>query len=196
MACVVWLLRRGHRTLYRIGLGAWAATVLLFGFSTWTYARFFTDDSLQLARLVGEVAATVPPGKVVGVAGDAARQYEPIVSLADHIAHRGRADLPIKVLQLPPERPYSPLEAAFAQDLANSSFGGPPLAENGCRDLGALIVLGDEAQARAALPCLAAGFRRVEFRSEVLLWGGDSVSLRPRVPGPAPAAYVVLLPEG
>ena len=58
-----------------------------------------------------------------------------------------------------------------------------------------MIVLGDENEARAALPCLADGFRRVEFNSQVLLWGGDSVSLRPRLPGVAHGGYMLLLPD-
>jgi hypothetical protein len=195
MAGLVWLRRQGRTELYRIGLGVWAAMVLLFGFSTWTYARFFVEDSHQLTRLVDQVAISTPAGAIVGIAGDAARQYEPIVSVADHIAHRGRADVQFAVLALTPERQYSPLEAAFARDLSSSTFGRPLLPAGKCDDLGSMIVLGDENEARAALPCLADGFRRVELYSQVLLWGGDSVSLRPRLPGVARVGYVLLLPD-
>jgi hypothetical protein len=195
MASLVWLRRQGRIRLYRTGLGAWAAMVVLFGFSTWTYARFFADDSHQLTRLVDQVAMSAPSGAIVGIAGDAARQYEPIVSLADHIVHRGRTDVQFAVLPLKPERPYSPLEDAFARDMTSSKFGRTRLAAGRCDDLGSMIVFGDENEARAALPCLADGFRRVEFNSQVLLWGGDSVSLRPRLPGVAHPGYVLLLPD-
>jgi hypothetical protein len=195
MASLVWLRRQGRNRLFRTGLGAWAAMVLLFGFSTWTYARFFVEDSHQLTRLVDKVAMSAPSGATVGIAGDAARQYEPIVSLTDHIAHRGRADVQFAVLPLMPERPYSPLEDAFARDLTSSTFSRPLRAAGGCHDLGSMIVLGDEHAARAALPCLADGFRRVEFNSQVLLWGGDSVSLRPRLPGVSHGGYMLLLPD-
>ena len=59
--------------------------------------------------------------------------------------------------------------------------------------LGALIVLGDEAETRASLPCLDERFQRVEFSASVLLWGGEGVSLRPRVPGLARVSYVLLM---
>jgi hypothetical protein len=55
----------------------------------------------------------------------------------------------------------------------------------------AIIVLGDEQQTLRKLPCLTSGFQRQDFSSNVLLWGGDAVSLRPRLPGPAREGYLV-----
>jgi hypothetical protein len=133
------------------------------------------------------VSAT--PGGTVGIAADAARQYEPIESLADHIAHRGRGDLQLRVLALAPSRPYTPLEASFAQALADSTFEQPPLRD--CAGVSAVIVLADEQQTLAMLPCLSNGFQRQEFSSNVLLWGGDAVSLRPRRPGLARVGYLL-----
>ena len=139
--------------------------------------------------MVDAVAAGAAPGSTIGIAADAARQYEPIQSLADHIAHRGRADLQLRVLPLAPNRPYSPLEASFAQALASSTFEQPPL--DSCSGVSAVIVLGDEQQTLQSLPCLGTGFERVEFTSNVLLWGGDAVSLRPRLPGLARVGYLL-----
>ncbi len=192
MAGLVWLERKGLRRSYVVGLTVWCATIAAFGFGTWTYARYFAEDSVQLGRLVDQIAGSTPTALTVGIAADPAGQYEPIQSLVEHIAHRGRTDLQMKVLPLSPDHPYTPLEANFAREVANSSLAQPPLAVNGCRDLGALIVLGDEAETRASLPCLDERFQRVEFSASVLLWGGEGVSLRPRVPGLARVSYVLL----
>src|SRR5437660_362780 len=188
-----WLERRGQVRLYRVGLGLWTATLAAFALSTWTYAWYFTEDSLQLNRLVETVAASTPSSQTIGIAADAARQYEPILSLVDHVAHQGQGNFEIKVLPLAPDRPYSALEASFARDLAASALAQPPLST--CGDLGAMIVLGDEGATRRALPCLNQGFRRLEFSEAVLLWGGDAVSLRPRLPGIGRISYVVYLVE-
>jgi hypothetical protein len=181
---------RGGRA-YTYVLALWAVAVALFGFSTWTYASAFSADSLELAGLVDAVSAQAPPNALVGIAADPARQYEPIVSLADHIAHRGRGDLQLRVLPLAPSQPYTPLEASFAHALAGSRFEQPPLGSADCQNLEALIALGDEAQTLAALPCLGERFTRVEFSRSLLLWGGDAVSLRPRLPGFARVGYVL-----
>ena len=193
MLAVVWLERRGQVRLYKVGLGLWTVTLAAFALSTWTYARYFTEDSLQLNRLVETVAASTPTSQTIGIAADPARQYEPILSLVDHVAHQGQGNLEIKVLPLAPDRPYSALEASFARDLAASALAQPPLST--CGDLGAMIVLGDEGATRRALPCLNQGFRRLEFSEAVLLWGGDAVSLRPRLPGFGRISYVVYLAE-
>jgi hypothetical protein len=176
-----------------VGLGVWFAAVATFAFSTWTYARYFTQDSIELNQMVQTVASSTAATQTIGIAADPARQYEPILSLVDHIGHQGQGDFTIKVLPLAPTRPYSALEANYARDLAESRLAQPPVSD--CRGLGALIVLGDEAATRSALPCLDQGFRRLEFSSAVLLWGGDAVSLRPRLPGMARVAYVVYLAE-
>jgi hypothetical protein len=194
MAGLVLLKRRGLERPYRASMSLWCATLVAFGFGTWTYARYYAEDSIELNRLTDQVALSAAPGDAVGIAADPARQYEPIQSLVAHLRYRGRADLRVAVLPLTPNRPYSPLEASFATALANSSLAKPPLAEGACVRLGSMIVLGDESQTRAALPCLEQGFRRLVFSSSVLLWGGDSVSLRPRLPGIATVSYVLLLP--
>jgi hypothetical protein len=193
MAGLAWLKLRGQTRLSTIGLSLWTAAVAAFAVSTWTYAGYFTEDSIQLNRMVETVAASTPTAQTIGIAANAARQYEPIMSLVDHIAHQGPTHFEIKVLPLAPDRPYSPLEASFARDLTASALAQPPVST--CSGLGALIVLGDEGATRSALPCLDRGFRRLEFSAAVLLWGGDAVSLRPRLPGIARVSYVVYLSE-
>jgi hypothetical protein len=194
MAGLVMLKTNGLRRLYLAGIGIWCVTISAFAFGTWTYAGYFAEDSVQLGHLTEQVTTSAAAGSVVGIAADPARQYEPIESLIVHIAHRGRSDLTIKVLPLVPDRPYTPLEASFAETLANSRLGQPPLTESNCRGLGSMIVLGDAAQAHTNLPCLDQGFRRIDFSATVLLWGGEGVSLRPRMPGLARVGYVVLVP--
>jgi hypothetical protein len=190
MGSVVWLMRVGKRVaLYRLGIGAWMAGLVAFGFSTWTYALSFRDDSAQLARVVETVAIASPRGQTLGIAADPGNQYEPILSLVDFIHHQGLGEAPIKLLPLAPNQPYSPLGASLAADLATSTLAGMPAGT--CDGLGALIVLGDEAQTLAALPCLNTEFRRVEFTNKVVLWGGDAVSLRPRVPGLTQVGYTL-----
>jgi hypothetical protein len=193
MTCLVWLQHIGRETRYRSGLGLWIAGLLAFGFSTWTYARYFTEDSVQLRSMVQAVAASTQPTQIVAIAADPGRQYEPILSLVDHIAHQGRGDAQIKLLPLPPAQPYSAIEASLAQDLPARRMA--QLTSTDCRNLGAIIVLGDETAARAELPCLdqAFEFQRREFSADVLLWGGDAVSLRPRLPGTAHVTYLVFL---
>lgn len=193
MLALMWLEQRGQVRLYTFGLGLWAAALAAFALSTWTYARYFTEDSTQLNRMVETVAVSTPTSQTIGIAADPARQYEPILSLVDHFAHQGRGRFDVKVLPLAPDRSYSALEASFARDLAASTLAQPPVSN--CGGLGAMIVLGDEGTVRRSLPCLDQGFRRREFSDAVLLWGGDAVSLRPRPPGIARVSYVVYLAE-
>ena len=194
MSALVWLGRRRQPQVYVAGLCLWSGVLLAFGFSTWTYAHSFTADSVQLARLVNTVAGSTGSGQTVGIAADPARQYEPIVSLVDHVVHQGRSDLLFRVVPLEPDRPYTPLEASFARAMASSNLSqGPSLTDVGCASLDALIILGKEAQTRATLPCLNTGFRRIEFSESVLLWGGEGVSLRPRLPGWTSVGYVLLV---
>jgi len=192
-----WLRRHAAGRRYRAAIASCSVVLVAFGFSTWTYAMAYTADSVQVRRLVDEIAARAPPGSVAGIAADPARQYEPITSLADHLAHAGRADLHVEVLPLAPaaDRPYNAVETADAQALLASPFGQPPLQQSGCSGLAVLVVLGDEAATRAALPCLDQGYQRREFSARVLLWGGDGVSLRPRLPGWTSVGYVLLEAE-
>ncbi len=69
-------------------------------------------------------------------------------------------------------------------------MAAPTLEQTGCSHLGALVVLREDASIEQALPCASAGFRRETFSTRVLLWGGDVVSLRPRLPGFADVTYV------
>jgi hypothetical protein len=194
MGSIVWLRRvRARGGLYRLGIGAWIAGLVAFGFSTWTYARSFSDDSVQLAHMVETVAAAAPSGQTIGIAGDPGNQYEPILSLVDFIHHQGRTDAPIELLPLTPDTPYSPLSLSLATDLATSKLAALPTST--CQELGALIVVGDEAKTRSALPCLNTGFKRVEFTNMVLLWGGDAVSLRLRLPGLTQVGYTLFVAD-
>jgi hypothetical protein len=191
LASVAWLRLAGRVRRHRIAVGVWAAALVLFGFSTWTYAQSFTDDSIQLGQMVHTLATSTAANQTIAIAADPGRQYEPVLSLLDHLRHQGRDDLQVKLLPLPPDRPYSPLETSLATDLT-TSFVGQLL--NSCDGLGAVIVLGDEASTRSALSCLAQGFRRDDFTTSVLLWGGDAVSLRPHLPGMTNVGYALLLP--
>jgi hypothetical protein len=190
-----WLHERGASQLYRLSTGIFGVTLIAFGFSTWTYASFFAADSVQLHRLILEVGAKAPPGSVLGIAADPGRQYEPIQSLLTHLARYGSADAQVELLPLvPPDLTYTPREASLVQDLnANPLLHSPASSDTGCANLSAVILLGDELLTHDTLPCLAHGFRREEFSTAVLLWGGEAVSLRPRIPGLAPISYVLLL---
>jgi hypothetical protein len=193
MAIIVWMRAQRRARLYRGAIGLWTAGLLAFAFSTWTYVQSFAVDSVQLSRMVQTIASSAPRNQIVGIAADPGRQFEPVFSLLDHIGHQGRDDLQIRLLPLSPDRPYSALEASLAADLAANAVGQHPI--DTCEGLAGMIVLGDEATARAALPCLGQGFRRVDFVSTVLLWGGDAVSLRPRLPGGTGVGYVLLLAD-
>jgi len=190
MAGLVLLGRRGSLSLYKAGLAVWAATVVGFGVSTWSYATYFAQESLQLRRLVTTVATVVPNAEEFGIAADAGRQYEPVVSLIEHISHQGRSDVKASLVALPSDRPYTQIEADLDDTLRQQL---PPPDSETCRGIGAVVVLGNEAHARAALPC-ADAFERLEFSSVVWLWGGEGVSLRPRLPGTTRVGYVLLVP--
>ena len=195
IAGLAWLRDRAQQVFYA-GIVCWAVAVGGFALSTWSYASFFAEDSVQLQRLVSRVAVTAPAGAFVGIAGDPAADYEPMLSLEDHQVHAGRDDLQIRALVLTPEAPYNPQEARLAQSLLNTSLGLPnPLHPGYCTLLAAVIVLRDEDAARRALPCLT-NFDRVDLSAQVLLWGGDQVSLRPRLPGFARPGYVLFVPRG
>src|SRR5207244_3376604 len=71
MLAVMWLERRGHVRLYRVGLGLWTATLAAFALSTWPYARYFTEDSLQLNLVVDTHAASKPTSHNLDTAADA-----------------------------------------------------------------------------------------------------------------------------
>ena len=195
IAGLAWLKRRAPR-VYAIGLACWAVALLGYGFATWSYAAFFAQDSIELQRLVSRVALGTPQNAIVGIAGDPAADYEPMLSFIDQLAHAGRDDIQLKVLPLPPEAPYTAGQASLASRLLQTSLGQPaPLAAADCPGLGGLIVLHDEGAARSALPCLR-DFDRLDLSEPVLLWGGDQVSLRPRLPGFARPGYVLLVPRG
>jgi hypothetical protein len=194
---LAWVHQRGAHQLYRLSTSIFGAVLVAFGFSTWTYASFFAADSVQLHRLITEVASKNPSGSTLAIAADPGRQYEPILSLLTHLARYGPSDAQVEVLQLvPPDLTYTPREESLVQDLRDRSLlHSRKLSDEGCANLSAVIVLGNELLAHNALPCLMQGFRREEFSASVLLWGGEGVSLRPRVPGIAQIAYVLLLPQ-
>lgn len=190
---LAWLGRRSQERLYVFGVTAWSAALVAYAFSTWTYATSFAADSIQLQRMVTYAATNVPHSDIVGIAGDPASEYEPMLSFVDQFAHAGREDLQLRALPVPPERPYGPHEADLARALLATSLGqSNPLAAGSCANVGAVIVLRDEAAAEQAAPCLRE-FERVEFSDTALLWGGDQVSLRPRLPGHARAGYTLLV---
>jgi hypothetical protein len=94
------------------------------------------------------------------------------------------------------EPPYTQREQLLVEALSETRLlQSPRLSETGCAQLGALIILGDEKLTLDAMPCLSEGFRRKEFSAFVPLWGGEAVSLRPRLPGVGGISYVVLLPR-
>ena len=146
---------------------------------------------MHLQRLVANVAEATPQSAVVDIAGDPAADYEPMLSMVDQIAHAGRQDLHLEALLLPPPDPYTAREAALAQAFQSSSLG-QSTQRTSCTGLSAVVVVRDEAATRQALPCLA-DFERVDLTSSVLLWGGDQVSLRPRLPGFARAGYILFV---
>jgi hypothetical protein len=191
------LYEAGSSWAYRLGIGLFTASVLGFGVSTWSYANYFAADSQALHRLVVAVTAETAPDEFVAIAGDPARQFEPIFGLASYLAYFGRTDAQIKLLPLQPtDTAYSRAEANLAHQMDTSSLmAAPTLDELGCANLGAVVILRDDSHAQGALPCLATGFQREEFTAWVPLWGGEGVSLRPRWPGMAKITYLALVTE-
>jgi hypothetical protein len=192
------MLRRGRAWgLYRLGSSLFALTLVLFGISTWTFASYFAVDSLLLHQLLTEVSVQVPRGAVIGIAADPARQYEPALSMATFLSRFGSDDASIKLLPVAPAQPTNTrAETVLAQNMtASSLMRTPTVSDRGCANMGAMVLLAPESLAEAQLPCLLIGFRREVFSADVLLWGGDAVSLRPRLPGPTSITYVVLLGE-
>lgn len=178
---------------YSFGLTLSSVAVGLYALSTWSYANAFALDSVQLQRTVETVALAAPASSTVGIAGNPAYDYEPIESFVDHLKHVGRGDLRIKLLATPPDAAYSPHESDLATALEASPLGiDNPLMTGSCDAVAAVIVLRDEAFALRAVPCLR-DFRRQDLSQEVLLWGGDQVSLKPRLPGFAREGYIVLV---
>jgi hypothetical protein len=195
IGALAWLGASRFVTWHRTGLVVCGVSVALFGLSTWTYANAFAEDSLQLNRLVNDVATLTPPGGVIAIAADPAGHYEPILSLVDHVAHAGRPDIQVKVLPVQADT-YTTDQARLAQTLLAGRVGQPPTpAELGCDRVSAVIVLTDLAPAESAMPCLATAYRRIDHSSNVLLWGGSGVSLRPRLPGQSLVSYTLLLPR-
>jgi hypothetical protein len=189
--------RDGAQRAYRLGLGVFAASVVLFGVSTWSYASYFAADSHALHQLLNAVASDTAPGAVIGIAGDPARQYEPILSVATYLGRAGKDEAQVKLLPLGPTgSPYSRGETNLAQSMGTTTLMAPPtLPEIGCGELGAVIVLRADADVEQSMPCLSTGFRREDFSARVPLWGGDAVSLRPRLPGFGQITYSALIAD-
>jgi hypothetical protein len=196
LAVLRYLFDAGARRLYRVGVGLLAASIALFGISTWSYSTYFTADSQALHQMLAAVRTRVAPDDVIGIAGDPARQYEPILSLATYLGG-GLSDPQVKLLPLAPDGgPYSHAENNLVQAMdASPLMAAPSLEQVGCANLKALIVLRQGADVQQALPCLDGAFHQEEFGAQVLLWGGDAVSLRPRLPGVAQIRYVAFVSE-
>jgi hypothetical protein len=189
-----WLASLGARRAYLLGVAAWSSVLLLFGFSTWTYATAFTADSVQLDRMLATVAESAPPNALVALVADPGRQFEPALSIVDQLVSRGRADLRMRLVPLRRDGQYTPNEAALARNLPDSiplleavSAGSP------CANLGAAIVLAN-IPPDEVLPCAAAELRPVRFTTTALVWGSETVSLRPRLPGVVSVGYLALVP--
>jgi hypothetical protein len=130
----------------------------------------------------------------VAVVADPGRDYEPALSIVDHIAYRGRPDLQVRLVPaVSTEATNSRAEAALATDLQKTITPltvSPDAAT--CASVGAMIVLPD-IDPNTNVPCTGDELRPVDFNTSVLLWGGESVSLRPRLPGFAPEGYRAFL---
>src|SRR5262249_32985228 len=146
-------------------------------------------------RMLSAVTETAPPGTVVAIVADPGRQFEPALSIVDQVAYRGRADLPIRLVPVPASTAeYTEDEAALARNLPNSI----PLLQasagsSTCADVGAVIVLVDPSTTQGSMPCFVPALRAIDFRTTVVLWGGETVSLRPRLPGMVSEGYRALL---
>jgi hypothetical protein len=180
--CVKWL--------NPLALAALALNVGMFGFSTWTYAAAFAADSRQLNSMLTTVAEHAPGGSVLALVVDPGRRYEPALAVLDELASRSRPDLAVHLVAVNQEGPYTADEAALAQNLASQL---PPLQSSDCAALGAVILLAD-APAESALPCPRSNLREMAFTEDVLLWGGETVSFRPRVPGVVAEGYRAYIP--
>jgi hypothetical protein len=187
--------RRGARTVSRVGVGLLTSTVVLFGFSSWTYAGYFAADSHELQQMLETVAGEAPSAEVIAITGDPGRQYEPILSMTTYLYRLGRDQDLVKLLPLEPEAPpYTTGEVNLVRAIHATSLMAPPgLDQLSCSQIGALIVLREDPRIRQQLPCLESGFRPENFGARVLTWGGDVVSLRPRLPGFADISYLALL---
>jgi hypothetical protein len=192
--CVIgglaWLEWRGEADLARLGASVFGVAIALCAFSTSTYAASFAADSQELHRTISQVVAAAPPSAIVGIAGNPATDFEPMLSLIDHIAAAGRPDLRLKALPIDnPATDTDPRLATLARTLLASPLGQPaPLSD--CSGVSSVIVLHDPAAAERSLPCLR-DFEEVGLTQSVLLWGGDQVSLRPRLPGLTVVGYAL-----
>jgi hypothetical protein len=186
---------QGARTLYRLGVAVLTSTIVLFGFSSWTYAGYFAADSHELQQMLETVAREAPSADVIAITGDPARQYEPILSMTTYLYRLGRDQDHVKLLPLEPVTPpYTTGEVNLVQAIDATSLMAPPgLDQLSCSQVGALIILREDPRIRQQLPCLDSGFRPENFGARVLTWGGDVVSLRPRLPGFADISYLALL---
>lgn len=171
-AILGWFQLHRHRRLFLVGALLWGEVLVLGGLATWMEADAFRADALQLERLVTTIATSAPRNAVVGIAADPADHYEKSISLLYHLAHTGRSDLDIRLLPVRPGHAYTVAEEAYSDTLRGLHFRGQAdLAQHGCEDLAAVILLASEASAREALPCLqSTGLGRVDFVAPVYVW--------------------------
>jgi hypothetical protein len=194
-AGLVWLLADARPPARRLVASVAGLVLVVFGFWTWTYAAAFAEDSRQLAALVRAVADTTPADATLGVVADPLREFEPVRSLVDHVAHAGRGDVRVVVLPLP-SRAGSALAPGQLEQLRQAGLlddGEPPTAT--CGRVGAIVVLPDEVASSAPLPCPPAGWEQDDFTGSVLQWGRDLVPVRPDGPRPASVTYRLLRPR-
>ena len=176
--------------LYRLAIGTWAGAAVLFGVSTWSYAAAFAADSRQLDSMLSTVAERASIGGSVALVADPGRQYEPVLSMIQHLLYHGRGDLAVRMVPINPDGTYTADESAFAADLRDTV---PSLESADCGDLRAVILLAD-IPADQQVPCPLGSLRPLDFRAQVLEWGGETVSFRPRLPGLVTEGYRAYVP--
>jgi hypothetical protein len=167
-----WLKRQKYYAFYAGVSTLLGFSLLLFGLGTWREAELFRADSSVLAQAVGAITASARPAATVGIAADPAATYEFATSIPYQLAWRGRADLDRRLLIVQGPLTDPTETAALGAALAAYFPGRGDLAERGCTNVDAVVLLAPEDRVVDLLPCLAPPqFRLATFSETVSVSG-------------------------
>jgi hypothetical protein len=188
-----WLRRHGARFLNAVVAGAWVVSLAVFSVMTRRDAEIFRADSDRLARTIDAALAGTPSGATLVIAADPVETYEASISLAYHLAARGRHDYSVWLLLTPGDPREGSLQAT-REALVDVHFRGRTnFVGRSCADTLVVVLFVSETAARAGWPCLTlAEYHQVSFEVLVNVSGGMPAWMQVVAP-PTTIGYALLV---
>jgi hypothetical protein len=163
-----WLRRQKYVALYVSVATILAVSMPIFAVWTLQEAQQYRADSFVLAQAVGAITASARSGTTVGIAADPLVTYEYAVAFPYQLTWRGRADLDRRLLIAYDPQADSAEARAVGENLASHFPGHADLAERGCTNVDAVVLLAPEDRVMHLMPCLASSDFRLATFSETV----------------------------